>query len=430
MYAKMANSESQGAVKDLVKEDCEREREPEGSVCEDEHGGAVSEVAGGSKGEGGGEGGCVTEECAYGSTEEEVVSCILDKLLPLPQPWPKHPSIHAFPTYLYVHEASCYDSTEHSFAHSKGDRRNLTQWIGDVVKSLRLTCSTFLSAVNVLDRFLDKKELANWERRYVDEEGTEIIPRIDPKDSPAIAVACLYVSAKFHEFMDERCLPVVKDFVKAAPYIKSVDDVRLLEVEVLKTLDGLFVTNTSIDFILLYLARLRDTYEDVFGSVKSEIPYFIREFAVLAQAAAVEGWGGDIPGSCLAAAAIRYFLKPYFAKHVDDLNAMCDDIFAMEMRRYSSAIWLLDQLRPMLFARLDMDMATVRSQLMKQMKEEGPRSLRKYVDVSITQLHLPDIFPLAPNAPTPNVAISPIHSGVTTQSTAADDMSTVTSGTP
>ena len=34
--------------------------------------------------------------------------------------------------------------------------------------------------------------------------------------------------------MDERCLPVVKDFVKAAPYIKSVDDVRLLEVEVLK----------------------------------------------------------------------------------------------------------------------------------------------------------------------------------------------------
>ena len=144
--------------------------------------------------------------------------------------------MHCPSSDLYVHEASCYESTEHSFAHSKGDRRNLTQWIGDVVKrsvgrsvgrslhttqhntrqpthsspplpsmcvvcvvcSLRLTCSTFLSAVNVLDRFLDKKELANWERRYVDEDGTEIIPRIDPKDSPAIAVACLYVSAKFH----------------------------------------------------------------------------------------------------------------------------------------------------------------------------------------------------------------------------------------
>ncbi|CEM33193.1 unnamed protein product [Vitrella brassicaformis CCMP3155] len=206
------------------------------------------------------------------------------------------------------------------------DRRKVVQWMSEVCQSLRWQMKTFLTSVNALDRFL----------KYSTQP-------IQTAHLPVLSVACLFIGAGLQEYFEDRSVPQLSAFVRAAPYLRSVHQVKTIQLDIMDTLSGRFLLKTPIDFAVLYLSSLKHhpdlTYFRMYDAIASRgyLPMIIEVIVCVLGAACMRGTHVSVPGSHLVAATLIQliqYVEPSLIP-VSIHRELCADVFKLE---YSSLL--------------------------------------------------------------------------------------------
>lgn len=105
----------------------------------------------------------------------------------------------------------------------------LVDWLVDVHKKYKLKTETLFLAVNIIDRYLEQRQIA---RRHLQ----------------LIGITAMLVAAKFEEIYP----PQIKEFVYITDHAYTYDEMVNMEISILRTLDFNFTNPTAAQFFERY----------------------------------------------------------------------------------------------------------------------------------------------------------------------------------
>uniref|UniRef100_A0A0G4GRG9 Cyclin N-terminal domain-containing protein n=1 Tax=Chromera velia CCMP2878 TaxID=1169474 RepID=A0A0G4GRG9_9ALVE len=119
-------------------------------------------------------------------------------------------------------------------------RQKVVQWMSRVCSNLNWLKSTYMVAVNILDRFI---LIGN--------------PADAPSRLPIYSVTALFLAANITELFDEQTIPPLTEFAESVPYVNSLTEVTRAQLQVLGALGGSMQSRSPFDFFTGFLNSLR-----------------------------------------------------------------------------------------------------------------------------------------------------------------------------